>query len=88
LSSRLVSCSKYGRRNLEETGLKVKVARTAGFCMGVRKALDLVFDAVRAAPGERGRLSTLGPLIHNHQALEALEALGVRKAEDLSEVEC
>jgi len=67
--------------------LKVKVARTAGFCMGVRRALDLVFDAVRAAPGERGRLSTLGPLIHNHQALEALEALGVRKVEDLSEVE-
>ena len=58
--------------------------------MGVRRALDLVFDAARArarAPADAPPLSTLGHLIHNHQALEALEAHGVRVAKDLSGVE-
>ncbi|MHC4250459.1 MAG: 4-hydroxy-3-methylbut-2-enyl diphosphate reductase [Planctomycetota bacterium] len=70
--------------------MRITVAKTAGFCMGVRRALDLVFDAARArARGPEGSppLSTLGHLIHNHQALEALEAHGVRVAKDLSEID-
>jgi len=70
--------------------LKITVAKTAGFCMGVRRALDLVFDAARARSRDAASaapLATLGHLIHNHQALEALEAGGVKVAKDLSEVE-
>ncbi|MHC5056460.1 MAG: 4-hydroxy-3-methylbut-2-enyl diphosphate reductase [Planctomycetota bacterium] len=70
--------------------MRITVAKTAGFCMGVRRALDLVFDAARArarGPEDSPPLSTLGHLIHNHQALEALQAHGVRVAKDLSEVD-
>jgi len=70
--------------------LRITVAKTAGFCMGVRRALDLVFDAARARSRDAANaapLSTLGHLIHNHQALEALEARGVKIAKDISEVE-
>ncbi len=74
--------------------MKIKVAKMAGFCMGVRRALDLVFDAARSRErtarsedGTAAPLSTLGPLIHNNQALAALEARGVRTVKDLPEVE-
>jgi len=70
--------------------LKITVAKTAGFCMGVRRALDLVFDAARTRSRDAEKaapLATLGHLIHNHQALEALQARGVKVAKDISEVE-
>ncbi|MBN1421977.1 MAG: 4-hydroxy-3-methylbut-2-enyl diphosphate reductase [Planctomycetes bacterium] len=50
--------------------MQVKLAKTAGFCMGVRRALDRVLEAA-AEPG--GRLSTFGPLIHNSQVIGLLE---------------
>jgi len=49
--------------------MKVSIAKTSGFCMGVRRAVDLVLDAAntRSAP-----IKTLGPLIHNPQVLALL----------------
>ncbi|MBF0551745.1 MAG: 4-hydroxy-3-methylbut-2-enyl diphosphate reductase [Deltaproteobacteria bacterium] len=49
--------------------MKVKLARTAGFCMGVRRAMDLVLGAVRT---EKRKIFTHGPLIHNPQVLDIL----------------
>lgn len=57
--------------------MKVKVARTAGFCMGVRRAVNLALDAARDEPGP---IHTLGPLIHNPQVVEMLEARGLKAA--------
>ena len=52
--------------------MKVKVAKNAGFCMGVRRAMDLVLNAARdRQPDEI--IHTYGPLIHNNQVLEILE---------------
>jgi (E)-4-hydroxy-3-methyl-but-2-enyl pyrophosphate reductase len=66
--------------------VKVKVAKNAGFCMGVRRALDLVLNAARdLQPDEI--IHTYGPLIHNNQVLEILERRGVRCSEDLTEAE-
>ncbi len=63
-----------------QVGMKrVKVARTAGFCMGVRRAMKAVLEAARTSEGE---ISVLGPLVHNHQAMEMLAA---RKVKVLSE---
>ena len=60
----------------------VRRASVMGRCMGVKRAVDL---ALVAAAGEAGRgVFTLGPLIHNPQALAELEAKGVRQ---LSEAE-
>jgi secondary thiamine-phosphate synthase enzyme len=44
--------------------MKILVAETAGFCWGVRRALD---QAVDLAKKTDGRLATFGPLIHNTQ---------------------
>ena len=66
--------------------MKVKVAKNAGFCMGVRRAMDLVLNAARdRQPDEI--IHTYGPLIHNNQVLEILERRGIRCSEDLKEAE-
>jgi len=53
--------------------VRVEVARHAGICYGVERALKLADEA--AATGRT--VHTLGPLIHNPQAVEALRARGV-----------
>ena len=51
--------------------MRIKVAKTAGFCMGVRRAMDILLDA--ANEKNDGKVYTDGPLIHNPQVLEYLE---------------
>lgn len=54
--------------------MKIVIAKTSGFCMGVRRAVEMVLDA----PDEhRHPISTYGPLIHNPQVLEILEEKGI-----------
>jgi small subunit ribosomal protein S1 len=65
------------------TTRRVIVARVAGFCFGVQRAVDKVMEARR----ERfGRLTSLGPIVHNGQVVEKLAASGVETAADLGEV--
>lgn len=54
--------------------MKVRLAKTAGFCMGVRKAVE---KALTAAEKLGGRVYTHGPLIHNNQVLEVLAGRGI-----------
>ncbi len=54
--------------------MKVRLAKTAGFCMGVRRAMNIVLDA---ANKKKGKLYTFGPLVHNPQAIEMLKQKGV-----------
>jgi (E)-4-hydroxy-3-methyl-but-2-enyl pyrophosphate reductase len=54
--------------------LKLKIARTAGFCFGVKRAIEL---AENTRPRKR-RIFTLGPLIHNPQEVERLETKGIK----------
>ncbi|HCR43731.1 MAG TPA: bifunctional 4-hydroxy-3-methylbut-2-enyl diphosphate reductase/30S ribosomal protein S1 [Ruminococcaceae bacterium] len=54
--------------------MKVKVAKSAGFCFGVNRAVNTVYGLL-----EKGRkVCTLGPIIHNPQTLAELGAKGVR----------
>ncbi len=55
--------------------MEVIVAKTAGFCFGVRRAMDLVEEQIRT--GARP-IYTLGPLIHNEEVVRDLERQGVR----------
>jgi (E)-4-hydroxy-3-methyl-but-2-enyl pyrophosphate reductase len=64
--------------------LKVKLATTAGFCMGVRRAMEMV---LAAANKNEGPLFTYGPLIHNKQVLELLESKNVKAIDDFSGLE-
>ncbi|MEW6350275.1 MAG: 4-hydroxy-3-methylbut-2-enyl diphosphate reductase [Thermodesulfobacteriota bacterium] len=65
--------------------MKIRFARTAGFCMGVRRAVDMVLDL------QRGNtplpIVTYGPLIHNPQTLEILDARGVTEAGNIEEID-
>lgn len=53
--------------------MEIKVAKTAGFCYGVKRAVDNVYSEI-----EKGKkIATLGPLIHNRQVIEDLASKGV-----------
>lgn len=55
--------------------MRVIRARTAGFCMGVSLALQKLENAILR---QHGQICTLGPIIHNPQALADFEARGVK----------
>ncbi len=59
--------------------MKVIVAKTAGFCWGVKRAMDAVLEASVRNDGRA--VQTLGPLIHNPQALDLIGKRGVAIAE-------
>jgi (E)-4-hydroxy-3-methyl-but-2-enyl pyrophosphate reductase len=54
--------------------MKIAIARTAGFCMGVRRAVEMALDASNRTCGP---ICTYGPLIHNPQVLAVLEEKGI-----------
>jgi (E)-4-hydroxy-3-methyl-but-2-enyl pyrophosphate reductase len=56
--------------------MKVIVAETAGFCKGVKKAMEITLEAIQKRQGGE-QICTFGPLIHNRQVLEMLEQKGV-----------
>lgn len=62
--------------------MKIRIAKKAGFCMGVRRAVNLVLKALKAG---HTPLYTYGPLIHNPQTLELLSKLGVKILKDIKE---
>ena len=62
----------------------VKLAETAGFCMGVRRAVDLVLDTARQVGS--GPIYTYGPLIHNPQTVALLEKRGILPIASLEEI--
>ena len=60
-------------------------AELLGFCMGVRRAVDLAVST--ASDGESvSDIFTYGPLIHNRTVLEELEKLGIRQADDPGDI--
>ena len=59
--------------------MKVILAKTAGFCMGVRRAMEMV---MAESNKKEGVLFTFGPLIHNKQVLDLLEAKGIKAIDD------
>lgn len=54
--------------------MKIIVAKTAGFCFGVKRAIDIAF---RIAKDKRKGIFTLGPIIHNPQVVEKLKEKGI-----------
>ncbi len=61
--------------------IMIKLAKTAGFCFGVDRAVNLVYELV-----EKGeKVCTLGPIIHNSQLVADLESKGVKIINDISE---
>lgn len=68
---------------------QVITARTAGFCFGVEKAVNAVYDEANQAEngaGSRGSIVTYGPIIHNEVVVEDLKKRGVGVINDPSEI--
>lgn len=61
---------------------EIKLAKTAGFCFGVNRAVDLVYSML----GEGKTVYTLGPIIHNPQVVADLERRGVVIVEEIGAV--
>ena len=64
----------------------IKLANTAGFCMGVKRAVDMVLDMASHKGHET--IYTYGPLIHNPQTIELLRKRGIVPIRRLDEIEC
>ena len=63
--------------------MQVKVARHAGFCFGVERAIDIV----KKASEENSNVVTFGPIIHNPQVVSDLASKGVSTIKSLEEVD-
>lgn len=61
--------------------MKITIARHAGFCFGVRRAIDITFKVRQKNPGKR--LFTVGPIIHNPQVIDALTRRGIGIIHDI-----
>ncbi len=61
--------------------MQITLAKTAGFCFGVDRAVELVYSMLR----DGKRVCTLGPLIHNPQVIADLEQKGTRIIEQPSQ---
>lgn len=64
--------------------MEIQLAKTAGFCYGVRRALQLTEESIHS--GTRP-LYSLGPLVHNQLVIERLQSDGVQIVDDLKMVE-
>jgi len=59
--------------------MEIIIAKTAGFCFGVKRAVDMAF---KLASEKRKGVYTLGPIIHNPQVVETLKKKGIIPLED------
>lgn len=62
---------------------EVKLAKSAGFCFGVKRAVDLVYEEAKKG----GDIYTYGPIIHNEEVVGDLENKGVRVINSPEEID-
>ena len=62
--------------------MEIKVAKTAGFCFGVNRAVELTYGLL----AEGHKVATLGPLIHNPQAVEDMRRKGAQVVDTVQDV--
>ncbi len=59
----------------------ITLAKTAGFCFGVTRAVETVERAAQQGP-----VVTLGPIIHNHHVVERFAAMGVQEIGEVEQI--
>ncbi|MDF2803026.1 MAG: hydroxymethylbutenyl pyrophosphate reductase, partial [Anaerocolumna sp.] len=72
----LISCKKDS--DME----KVVLAKSAGFCFGVKRAVDAVYGEIN----QGGKVYTYGPIIHNDEVSKDLQAKGVSLIKEIEEL--
>lgn len=63
--------------------MEIYIARSAGFCFGVKRAINM---ADECAEDSKRPIATLGPIIHNPQVVKRLEKSGVYAKDDLKDI--
>ena len=63
--------------------MEVILAKSAGFCFGVKRAVDTVYEQTTAG----GKIYTYGPIIHNEEVVRDLEQKGVTVLENEAELD-
>ncbi|MDE6435585.1 MAG: bifunctional 4-hydroxy-3-methylbut-2-enyl diphosphate reductase/30S ribosomal protein S1 [Lachnospiraceae bacterium] len=61
--------------------MEIMLAKTAGFCFGVKRAVETVYEQV-----DKGNVYTYGPIIHNEEVVKDLETKGVKIIESEQEL--
>lgn len=61
--------------------MEIQLAKTAGFCFGVKRAVDMVYEQAG-----KGNVYTYGPIIHNEEVIHDLEEKGVHVIETIEEL--
>ena len=64
--------------------MNVELAKTAGFCFGVKSAVDTVYQQIEQYRGEK--IFTYGPIIHNEEVIKDLRSHGVEVLNDEEEL--
>ena len=65
--------------------MEVRLAKSAGFCFGVNKAMEKVYEQIEKADGRK--IYTYGPIIHNEEVVKELAAKGVEVIDSLEELQ-
>ena len=66
--------------------MEVELAKSAGFCFGVERAINLVYEQIEKAKDGR-RIYTFGPIIHNDEVVRELEKKGVSVFDEEDQLE-
>jgi 4-hydroxy-3-methylbut-2-enyl diphosphate reductase len=64
--------------------MEVILAKTAGFCFGVQRAVDQVYEQIEKA---EDKVYTFGPIVHNDYVVDDLKAKGVEVLNSVEELE-
>ncbi|NLB82510.1 MAG: bifunctional 4-hydroxy-3-methylbut-2-enyl diphosphate reductase/30S ribosomal protein S1 [Clostridiaceae bacterium] len=62
--------------------MQILLADNAGFCFGVKRALDIAYNAAEG----KNKVFTLGPLIHNELVIEQLKGIGINQIDDINDL--
>ncbi|MBR1445440.1 MAG: 4-hydroxy-3-methylbut-2-enyl diphosphate reductase, partial [Firmicutes bacterium] len=65
--------------------MEIILAKTAGFCFGVKRAVETAYNKVKEDKGKK--IYTYGPIIHNKNVTDDLEKKGVSVTDDLENME-
>ena len=64
--------------------MEVRLAKSAGFCFGVKKAMEKVYAQIENSCGKK--IYTYGPIIHNEEVVKELAGKGVEVIDSLEEL--
>jgi 4-hydroxy-3-methylbut-2-enyl diphosphate reductase len=63
-------------------GMKIRIARSAGFCFGVQRAMEIALEAA----GKEANVFMLGDIVHNEFVVEQIKKAGIRVVNSIDEI--